>query len=126
MMATKRVAWAAVLLLAGMLASGCTTRSHSRAQAQAAFEAGQHSAFMEVGARQNGISFRGPVVNPVIMWTDGITLGQAMAAAGWRYPSDPQTIIISRGSETFEMTAAEALVAAEFPLEQGDLVEMRP
>jgi len=113
-------------LLAVAVLAGCTSRSKARAEARAAFESGQNRAFMEVGARQNGVSFRGPVVNPVIPWAEGITLGQAMAAAGWRHPSDPQIVIISRGSDTFEMTAQEALAAAEFQLHQGDLVEMHP
>ena len=105
---------------------GCTTSSRAKAQSRAAFEEGQRLAFTDVAARQNGISFRGPVLKPVVPWQEGITLGAAMAAAGWRHPSDPHRIIVSRGDETFEMTAEEALTASPFPLAQGDVVEMIP
>jgi len=125
-MAMARHGWLLLMALLATGTAGCTTRSHAKADAQAAFEAGQRCAFQEVGARQNGISFRGPVLHPVVTWTEGITLGTAMAAAGWRHAADPQLIILVRGSETFEMTPKEALEAASFPLEQGDVVEMIP
>ena len=72
-------ALAIATLVAG---TGCTSSSKARAQADAAFRAGQEQAVRNEEARKRGITFTGPVSNSLIPWAEGLTLGQAIAAAG--------------------------------------------
>lgn len=117
---------ASLLLAVTFPLPSCTTRSNSRRQADAAFRAGQQRALVDVATRQNGITFVGPVVNAVVPWRQGLTLGQAVAAAGWNAQSEPRLIIFARGEETAELTPAQLLQAAAFPVEPGDRVEILP
>jgi hypothetical protein len=114
------------VLLLFIVWSGCSARTQSQARARAAFEAGQRQALTDVANRQNGITFIGPVLNPVIPWRQGLTLGQAVAAAGWNEQKSPRLIVLTRNGESVEMTPAQMLQAAEFPVEPGDRVEMLP
>ena len=114
----------ALALATNALLTGCSTRS-ARARSEA-FRAGQQQAQMEARARQNGIAFSGPVLNPIVPWTPGMTLAQAITLARWAGRDDPRFIIVSRGSERVEMTPAQALAAAGFALEPGDSVELVP
>lgn len=106
--------------------SGCTSNSKARAQADAAFRAGHAQAVHQGEARKRSIEFTGPVVNPLVRWEDGMTLGQAIAAAGWRDKGDPRLIILTRGREIVTMTPEQALQAADQPAQPGDHVDMLP
>ena len=81
---------------------------------------------MAAEARQNGIAFTGPVLNPIVPWTEGLTLAQAIVAARWSGLTDPRLVIVTRAGERVELTPNESVAAAELPLEPGDAVELVP
>jgi hypothetical protein len=116
-------AMAVATLMAGI---SCTSNARARVQADAAFRAGQEQAVRNEEARKRGITFTGPVSNSLIPWTEGLTLSQAIAAAGWNTKGDPRLIILTRGAEIVTMTPAQALEAATEPVHPGDHVDMLP
>jgi hypothetical protein len=114
-------------LVAILAFTGCTTRSKARAAEQAAFRAGQQQGTLSEKARQNGITVLGPVLNPLVPWTEDLTLAQVIVAAHWYGTSDPQRIILSHGDDRMEMTPEDILgPAGEFPMQPGDTVELIP
>ena len=65
-------------------------------------------------------------MNPVVPWSQGLTLGQSIAAAGWSDKREPRLIVLTRNGESVEMNPAQLLEAAHFPVHPGDRVEMLP
>jgi hypothetical protein len=116
----------ALLLLATAL-GGCTTRSKANARARAAYAAGQQQALVQAAeARRINIRFIGPVRQSEILWQDGLTLAQAIAAAGYADARDPNTILIIRQRGRVSVAPRDLLAGKDFPLEPGDTVEIHP
>lgn len=110
-----------------LTATGCTTRSKARAEAQAAYQAGQAHTFATVEeARRINIRFIGPVRHAEIIWADGLTLARAIAAADYWDARDPKSITIVRQRERLNIPPRELLKGKDWPLEPGDTVEMHP
>ena len=126
-MTAKRAGQLLVLLLmASGLVTSCTSKSKARANAQKAFRAGQAQATIAAEARQKNISFTGPVLNPIVTWTEGLTLAEAIVAARWSGLPDPRLVVITRADERVELSPGESVAAAQLPLEPGDAVELVP
>jgi hypothetical protein len=112
---------------AALLLPGCTTRAKARAAEEAAFRAGQQQGALIERARQNGITFKGPVVNSIVPWHEKMTLAQAVVSAEWCGKGNPRQIILSHGDDRMEMTMEELLEnGAQFPVHPGDTVELVP
>jgi len=106
---------------------GCTTNSRATAQSRAAFAAGQQQTFAQMHeAQRTGIRIIGPVRNPEIAWTDGLTLAQVIAAADYTNPRDPKAIFVVRQRERFYFDPKALLTGRNMPLEPGDTVEIQP
>jgi hypothetical protein len=114
------------ILLGAVVMTGCASKTRAKAQAEAAFRAGQQQALRQTEARRNAIAFSGPVLNPLVAWTEGMTLGQAIAAAGWNGKGDPRLIILTRGKEVITMTPDQVLETANEPVLPGDHLDMLP
>jgi hypothetical protein len=123
---TRRLSLGAMTIATLAAATGCTSNPKARAQADAAYRAGQLQAVRNEDARKRGIVFTGPISNSLIPWTEGLTLAQAIAAAGWNAKTDPRLIILTRGNEVVTMTPQQALEAADEPMQPGDHVDMLP
>jgi len=118
------IALTAFVLLA---AAGCTTRSKARAEAQAAYQAGQQQTFAQMAeARRINIRFIGPVRHAEIIWADGLTLAQAIATADYWDARDPRVVTIVRQRERINVSPRDLLNGKDWPLEPGDTVEMHP
>lgn len=118
--------WFGILVLP-LLAGGCTSRAKARAEAQAAYVAGQQQAMMQMReARRTSIRVLGPVQNPEIPWCDGLTLAEVIVAARWLERRDPGQIIVIRQRERFSVEPHALLQGEDIPLEPGDSVELRP
>ena len=115
------------LLLLVLAASACTTKSKATAQAQAAFAAGQQQQAMTAAQNQAPtVTFRGDVKNPVVPWTEDLSLAAALVAAEYRGLWDPHSISITRNGKTYRINPRRLLSGAENPpLEPGDIVEVR-
>lgn len=117
----------AVILFLALIASGCTTKSQARAQARAAYLAGQNAALRQQQAAQfPGVTILGPVQNHNVPWVDGLTLAQAIATANYLDPRAPRQIIITRNGESATINPKVLLNGTDIPLEIGDVIELRP
>jgi hypothetical protein len=112
------------LLFVLLASSGCVSKSTATAQAQAAFLAGQQQ---QVQAQSQGpvVSVRGDVRNPIVPWTEGLTLAQVIVAAEYQPSRNPQTIFVIRNGQSFEVKPRSLLSGQDVPLEAGDVVEIR-
>lgn len=109
------------LLLLPML--GCVTKSKAKAQAEAAFQAGWNQAMREHGQQQepsrhpaNAITVRGDVRNSTILWTEGLTLSQAIVQAVYTGLGDPKLILIHRQGQTQTVQPGALLSRRQDPL----------
>ena len=105
---------------------GCVTKSQARAQAQAAYLAGQKDALAKMAADQHpSVYIVGPVEKPEVPWVEGLTLAQAIATANYTSIHNPKTIIITRQGEEARVNPKDLLNGHVVPLEQGDTITIR-
>jgi hypothetical protein len=114
-------------LLLALVAAGCVTKSQARAQAQAAYLAGQNDALAKMaGQRQGqGIVIVGPVEHPNVPWVEGLTLSQAIATANYTGRHNPKAITITRQGEQAGINPKDLLNGHVVPLEPGDTITIR-
>jgi len=114
-------------LLIVLALSGCTPRAKARAQAQAAFAAGQQQALTQMrDAQRLIVRVIGNVRNPEVSWTEGLTLAQAIVAAGCYDQHDPREIVVTRRGERITIDIKILLRGDDVPLEAGDTIEIHP
>ena len=114
-------------LLMALAASGCTTKSKARAQAQAAFAAGQQQALTQMReAQRTNLRVIGNVRNPDVPWTEGMTLAQAIVAAGCYDQRDPRQIVVIRRGDRITIDTKILLRGDDVPVEAGDTIEIHP
>lgn len=107
--------------------AGCTTRASANARARQAFVAGQRAGFAQADdARRTSIRVLGPVRQPEIAWTEGLTLAGVIAAAGYSDVRDPSTVVVIRQRERIPFDPRALLRGDDMPLEPGDTVEIHP
>src|SRR5690349_8547195 len=70
--------WLLVLII---VPSGCTTKSKANAAARAAYSAGQLQATERILQSRNSVTIFGPVRNPLVPWTQDLTLAKALVAS---------------------------------------------
>jgi hypothetical protein len=117
-----------VLFALAFLLSGCVSKSKADAQARMAYLAGQQAAFMQMQqqqARGPGVTFIGPVQNPFVKWSEGLTLSQAIVSAVYTAPTDPGEIIIRRNGQQIQFDPKQLLRRQDLPLEAGDIIELQ-
>ncbi|HVM48477.1 MAG TPA: hypothetical protein VMU04_10650 [Candidatus Acidoferrum sp.] len=109
-----------------LFVAGCTTKAHARAEASAAFAAGQQQAMIRMQQTQApNVTVHGTVRNPLIPWTEGMTLAQAIVAAGYYGPKTPSGIIVVRRGQAFRVDPSQLLNGNDPPLEAGDIIELQ-
>lgn len=115
------------LLLLSLAVTGCTTRAKARAQARAAFAAGQQQALAQMAdAQRTSIRVLGNVRRPEIPWADGLTLAQAIVAAECQDRGTPREIVLFRRGERILIDPKILLRGDDVPLEPGDSIEIHP
>ncbi len=106
---------------------GCVTKTQANAQARQAYLAGQQQA-MQMNkmdqARGPSVTFIGPVKTPVIPWMQGLTLAQAVVAAGYQGP-EPTDIIIVHNGQGRRIDPNTLLKGEDVPLEAGDVINIK-
>ena len=114
------------VLLIVLAFTGCTTKSKAKAQARAAFIAGQQQALaMAQQQRATSVAVVGPVHNPVIPWKEDLTLAKAIIAAGYSGLADPREIVIKRNGQEIRIESSQLLGGEDVPLQAGDVVEIK-
>lgn len=116
-----------LLCLAVIAVAGCTTKSRAKADANAAFMAGQQQGMMQAqDLQRTGVRFIGNVKNPLIEWTQDLTLAEAIIAAEYQGRNAPGEIIILRRGQAIHFEPHRLLNGDDMPLLPGDTVEVRP
>jgi len=114
------------LLLIAFALAGCTTKAQAKAQAQAAFAAGQQQAMMRMQQTSApNVSVRGTVKNPLIPWTEDLTVAKAIVAAGYYGSKDPVEIFIVRQGQALRVDPKQLLNGNDPPLQSGDVMDIR-
>lgn len=117
----------AICLCVAVLAGGCVTKATAEAEARAAYMAGRQSAFKEMLQQENhgtNVTVIGQVQHPVVQWTKGMTLRQAIVKANYNAPSDPRNILIERGGKQIQFDPKRLLRGEDFPLQPGDIIQL--
>jgi hypothetical protein len=111
----------------GLVLSGCTSKSKADAKARAAYAAGRQNAMLRMHEMQGAaIRVIGNVRNPIIVWTDNLTLAQAIITAEYQGAKDPLEIILTRDGQQFRGDPKQLLHGQDIPLQAGDTMEIRP
>jgi hypothetical protein len=109
---------------------GCVTKSKAKADAQAAFLAGQQQAMVRMQqqqlqqARGAVVSIVGPVSNPNIAWTEDLTVAKAILAAVYTGNGDPSHIFIIRNGQAIQLDPKQLMSGQDPPLQPGDVVQL--
>jgi hypothetical protein len=114
------------LFILSLAVSGCVTQSKARADARAAYLAGQRDAFASVTATQRtSINVVGPVQNHDVPWVEGLTLAQAIATANYTANGNPKEILLLRRGESATIDPRDLLNGHDVPLEPGDTITLQ-
>lgn len=125
--AHPRIATLGAALLAALTLAGCVTKAKAREEAQAAFLAGQQQAMTGMQRNQgSSVTIIGAVRNPIVPWTEDLTLARAILAADYTGPTDPNDIIILRNGRAIKVDPNQLLNGEDVPLQAGDTVQINP
>jgi hypothetical protein len=122
--------WPAVTIavsLGVMLNTGCTTKKGAELKAREAYVAGQQQA-MSQGQQQavgNTIRINGDVKTPVLEWTQGFMLSEALVEAEYQNRRDPLAIVIFRQGQVINVNPRELLRGRDVPLQPGDRIDIQ-
>jgi len=111
----------------GLLSWGCVSKSKAKAEAHAAFMAGQQQAMIARTPQPAGniVTIVGPVKTPQLQWTQDLTLARAIVAAGYESSTDPQQIMIVRNGQAVPVDPKALLAGEDVPLLPGDMVVVK-
>jgi hypothetical protein len=115
---------AALAIIVVAFVSGCVTKATADAQAKAAFVAGEKVAYQNMQANTTDIMVLGKVQKHDIPWINGMTLGQALATAGYTGAHDPTDILLRRNSVQTEVDPKQLLNGQDVPLHPGDVISV--
>jgi len=113
-----------ILLAAGLILSGCISKSKSNLRMQQAYLAGQRDA--EAQSKSRTIAVMGDVKNHTVEWVEDITLTKALVAAEYKGIRNPREIWVRRAGQRYPVNLKALLSGREDPpLEPGDFVEIQ-
>jgi hypothetical protein len=118
----------ALLLVLGLVLSGCVTKKAADQRARDAYAAGQRQAMMSMAqspAQSMTVRIQGDVQNPSLPWTQDLTLAKAIVAAGYKGQTDPKTIIIVRNGRVIQVDPSKLLNGQDVPLLPMDIVTLQ-
>lgn len=108
-----------------MVMAGCANKEKKQAELFKAFAAGEAHARQAQQAKQPVVSFRGPVKNPVVAWSEGLKLTQALATAEYIALGSPRNILLMRGGQVYQINPRRLVNGQDdVELEPGDVIEL--
>jgi hypothetical protein len=122
----RRVLW---LLGISAAIAGCTSRGRARADAQAAFAAGQQQGLAQAQQLQQpgtNVTVVGPVKYTLVPWTEEMTVARAIIAAQYLATGDPRQIVILRSGQQIPVDPKALLAGEDQPLLAGDVLQLKP
>ena len=115
-----------IAIIALLVCPGCVSKQKARLQAQQAYMAGEQRALQEVPQRPGAqmVLVQGQVTNPLIPWTQDLTLARAIVAANYVSPLNPMLIRLTRNGQTIEILPGDLLKGKDMPLQPGDVIQI--
>jgi len=117
-----------------LTAFGCAShKDKTQQQIQRAYAAGAAAARMQMQENQTAqpvlppagdpqVRILGPVRNPVLIWSDGLSLARAIVLAEYQRNTTPTSITIYRNNQPLQIDPQAVLNGADYPLFPGDIV----
>ena len=115
-------------LVLSLAATGCVSKERAALRAREAYLAGQQQGMAAAAHKKTEnptVTIRGDVKNSSIPWTEDLTVGKALVAAEYLGLSDPKTIVLTHENQVTQIKASELLQGNDFPVEAGDIIEVR-
>ena len=111
------------LLILALATFGCKSK---QVRAQTPPPAYVDPAAMQEAMRQAQmvVQVRGPVRNPVIPWSENLTLAGALVEADYIGRMDPLSVTVTRGRKVQRFSAARLLSGVDMFLEPGDVIDI--
>jgi hypothetical protein len=107
--------------------SGCVSAAKAKADARAAYNAGQQDAMARMSQVEKlNITVVGPVRNSVVAWKEDLTLANALLAAEYLSNTDPRQILIVRKGIAIPVDPNQLLSGKDVPLQPGDVIHLQP
>ncbi len=124
---TSLCSWLRLAALLSILLSftaACETKSRARLDAQRAYVEGQQQALAQSQARPQIVTVKGQVRNPVIPWTQDLTLAKAILAAEYTGYLDPRLIRLFHDGQPTDIKPSALLMGQDMPVAPGDTIEI--
>jgi hypothetical protein len=121
--------WVATIIMAASVVcvSGCVSAAKAKADARAAYNAGQQDAMARMSQVEKlNITVVGPVRNSVVAWKEDLTLANALLAAEYLSNTDPRQILIVRKGIAIPVDPNQLLSGRDVPLQPGDVIHLQP
>jgi hypothetical protein len=113
------------MLAVSVAVTGCANKERQRAEMFKAFAAGEEHARQEQQAKQPKVSFRGPVKNPMVPWSEGLMLTKALAAAEYTGLASPRNIMLMRQGQVYQINPRRLATGQDdVELQAGDVIEL--
>lgn len=130
-----QIYWLCLLLaLIACSLTGCAShKDKDQEQLRRAYAAGAAAARMQMQQSQTQqpqipptgdpqVRILGAVKNPVLVWSDGLTLARALVLAEYQRNTAPSLITIYRNNQPLQIDPQAVLNGADYPLFPGDIV----
>ncbi len=111
-------------LILPTLGNGCVSKAQARAQARAAYLAGQQDTRQQINQNRGPVvTIIGQVRTPVLPWSADLTLAKALIAADY-HGAEPNEIIVRRDGQELKIQPSSLLGGEDLPLEPRDVIEI--
>lgn len=126
--------FASPILAVALTVCGCAShQDKTQEQIRRAYAAGAASARMQMAQSQiqqpqippptdPQVRILGAVRNPVLVWSEGLTLARALVLADYERNNPPSLITIYRNNQPLQIDPQAVLNGADYPLFPGDIV----
>ena len=125
-----------LILVLGFVSSGCANKAKTQEQIRRAYIAGEQAARAQMqqaqapqstvqplsSTTQPQVRVLGAVKNPVLPWSEGLTLARALVEAEYEKTTAPSALTIFRNNEPLRIDVQQVLQGADYPLFPGDIV----
>jgi hypothetical protein len=130
----KVMRFASLFCAVALAVSGCAHhKEKTDEQIRRAYAAGAAGARMQMQQNQTQqpmlppsgdpqVRILGPVRNPVLVWSDGLSLARALVLAEYQRNNPPTSITIYRNNQPLQIDPQAVLNGADYPLFPGDIV----
>jgi hypothetical protein len=125
-----------LIFILAFVSAGCASKVKNQEQIRRAYMAGAQAAQAQMRQAQAPqstpqpmsqtgepqVRVIGSVKNPVLLWSEGLTLAHALVEAEYEKTTAPSGITIFRNNQPLQIDVQQVLQGADYPLFPGDIV----